>query len=86
MSKITEVLERNGATNIEGYVLVNNYGYCFNLPSGNRYDARFWANCYGAYIGRWDTMRASDKNSTPTEEETKLLEKITDELNEIGEE
>ena len=71
MSKIREALEAMGAKKIEGYVLINNYGYTFELD-GVRYDARFWANCYGAYIGLWGV--------SPEHKE------IEDALNKIGEE
>lgn len=46
------LLRRFGATEIKQYYLVSNYGYTFNL-NGQKYDVRFWANCYGAYVGRW---------------------------------
>lgn len=48
-----EVLERFGATNIEPYVLVSNYGYTYTL-NGKNCDTRFWENCYGAYCGWWE--------------------------------
>lgn len=47
-----EILEKYGASNIESYMLVNNYGYMFDLD-GIRYDARFWANAYGVSLNRW---------------------------------
>lgn len=47
-----EVLERLGATEIEGYCLISNYGYTFAYK-GKRYDARYWANCYGAALNVW---------------------------------
>ncbi len=89
MSKIVEVLKKNGATEIEGYSLVSNYGYTFKL-NGRKYDARFWANCYGAYLGKWNIhgcepyKSVSGSNSTPPDAE--LIEKIKNELNKIGEE
>lgn len=47
-----KILERHGATNIESYVLVSNYGYRFSIQD-KKHDVRFWANCYGCYIGSW---------------------------------
>lgn len=47
-----KVLEGFGATEIESYNLVNNYGYRFTI-NGNRYDIRFWANCYGVEVNKW---------------------------------
>lgn len=52
MSKAVEVLERFGAKDIEGYTLINNYGYTFTIDR-IPFDVRFWANCYGCYIGKW---------------------------------
>lgn len=55
-----EVLERYGATNIKGYVLVNNWGFKFDLD-GERCDARFWENCYGASPMVWGVHGKSSK-------------------------
>ena len=59
-----EVLKRNGATNIEGYCLINNYGYTFELD-GKRYDARFWANCYGAALNVWRIHSLNRREDDP---------------------
>lgn len=59
-----EALERNGATNIEGYSLVNNYGFTFDLD-GKKYDARFWANCYGTALNRWEVMSRNKREDDP---------------------
>ena len=48
-----EKLKKYGATEIEGYCLISNYGYTFKI-NGIKYDIRFWANCYGAYLGKWE--------------------------------
>ena len=50
--KELELIKSYGATNIEGYCLVNNYGYTFDLDGGH-YDARYWANCYGCALDEW---------------------------------
>ena len=48
-----EILEKYGATEIERYCLISNYGYRFKID-GIKYDIRFWANCYGAELNRWE--------------------------------
>ena len=47
-----EKLEKYGATEIESYCLISNYGYRFKID-GIKYDIRFWANCYGVALDRW---------------------------------
>lgn len=59
-----EVLAANGATNIEEYSLVNNYGFVFDLD-GKKYDARFWANCYGTALNRWEVMSRNKREDDP---------------------
>ena len=59
-----EVLAANGATNIEEYSLVNNYGFTFDLD-GKKYDARFWANCYGTALNRWEVMSRNKREDDP---------------------
>ena len=49
-----KVLETIGATEVEGYYLINNYGYHFNIGD-RRYDVRFWANEYGYCPNEWRT-------------------------------
>lgn len=49
----SEIIKQYEVENIEGYCLVNNYGYTF-AKDGRRYDARFWANCYGASPMVWE--------------------------------
>lgn len=46
------ILAESGAENIEGYSLINNYGYTFTIK-GKKCDARYWANCYGAALNVW---------------------------------
>jgi hypothetical protein len=59
-----EALERAGATNIEEYSLVNNYGFMFDLDC-KKYDARFWANCYGTALNRWEVMSRNKREDDP---------------------
>ena len=91
-SKIVEVLEKYGATNIKGYCLINNYGYTFELD-GAEYDARFWANCYGFSPMRWDIHGGKESGKCDAKEtpfcipmEKQLRDRILAELNEIGDE
>jgi hypothetical protein len=70
-SRVVDLLKAHGATNIDGYVLINNDGYTFE-KDGVRYDARFWRNCYGAEVYRWGVFPK--------------WKELEDELNEIGEE
>lgn len=85
MEKAADVLKRNGAKNIEGYVLVSNFGYTFELD-GKRYDARYWANSYGCAMNRWmvhSLSRNEDGTYFQMEEGTK--KKLEAELNACGE-
>lgn len=59
-----EVLAANGATDIELYSLVNNHGYTFAL-GGKHYDARFWANCYGTALNRWEVSCMDKREDDP---------------------
>lgn len=80
-----EVLESFGATNIEGYCLISNFGYTFELD-GKRYDARFWANSYGCAINLWDVMSLNEREDgfyEPVDPE--LHEKLNEALNACGE-
>lgn len=47
-----EILKKHGAEDIRPYELVNNYGFLFT-KDGKRYDARYWANCYGCPLNCW---------------------------------
>ena len=49
---VVKILKKFGAESFMPYVLVNNYGYKFSV-NGKKYDARFWANCYGAEVNKW---------------------------------
>lgn len=71
--KELKVLREHGATNIERYNLINNFGYTFEID-GKEYDARFWANCYGYSPMRWECMGEGD------------LSEISDALQEIYDE
>ena len=48
-----------GVTDVKGYVLVNNTGWTFS-KNGFRFDVRFWANCYGVYVGAYELMGSSE--------------------------
>ena len=63
------ILQEYGATDIEPYTLISNYGYTFNLD-GFECDIRYWANCYGCALNSWQLM-SSGKLS---EELTKDIE------------
>ena len=41
-----------GVSEVKGYTLCNNYGWTFK-KNGQTFDVRFWANCYGVYIGTY---------------------------------
>ena len=75
MDKIEKALKDEGAENIEGYMLINNYGYTFDLK-GNRYDARFWANCYGAALDYWEVMDMKNGYTNDAMMLTSLLNKV----------
>lgn len=49
------ILQEYGATGIEPYTLISNYGYTFNLD-GVECDIRYWANCYGCALNCWQLM------------------------------
>ena len=71
-----EVLEKYGAAEINGYDLCSNWGYTFIL-GGHKYDARFWANCYGACLDRWGIISCEGHKMAEG-----LREKIERELDE----
>ena len=85
-SRIVTALEKFGAKDIEGYCLVSNYGYLFWLD-GKRYDARYWANCYGVSLDRWGIMSAGhNEDGTRYKMDPETKDKIEKALNEIGDE
>lgn len=45
-------LRNAGCENVDGYMLVNNYGYTFT-KGDIKYDLRHWLNCYGADVDYW---------------------------------
>ena len=49
------ILQEYGATDIEPYTLISNYGYTFSLD-GIECDIRYWANCYGCALNSWQLM------------------------------
>ena len=79
-SKEVRLLEKYGATNIKGYTLVNNYGYTFEL-NGKRWDARYWANCYGCALDEWRIDRCRD-NDEPYPF-SGVIKEIENELNKL---
>lgn len=84
--KIVKVLEKNGATNIEGYTLISNFGYTFKL-NGMKCDARYWANCYGCALDVWKVhslQRGEDGKYVPLDKG--IADGLEHELNEIGRE
>ena len=86
-SAAVAVLEKHGATNIEGYCLISNFGYTFELD-GKRYDARYWANCYGCALNRWQIHSLNWREDDPRfvyPVDPELARKIEDDLNACGE-
>lgn len=83
-NEIVKVLEKNGATDIEGYTLISNFGYTFNL-NGMKCDARYWANCYGCALDKWDvTSLEQDADGKYIRLDEDITDKLEHELNEIG--
>lgn len=85
MKKAKAVLEKHGATNLESYTLINNFGWTFDMD-GRRYDARYWANCYGVPLERWEISVGKtyrDENGQPCvyPMDKELQETIERELN-----
>ena len=52
-NKIEEMLIREGATQIEYYMLINNDGFTFIWKDGNKHDLRHWRNVYGSDCDFW---------------------------------
>lgn len=85
-SRIMTALEKFGAKDIKGYCLISNYGYHFDLD-GKRYDVRYWANCYGVALNRWEIMSAGkNEDGTRYKMDPETKSKIEKVLNEIGDE
>ncbi len=80
--KEREVLEKYGATNIKYYSLVNNYGFTFEIDN-EKFDVRYWANCYGVAINKWsvETYMVSKKLENETRNKITNIEKELNELN-----
>ena len=72
-----EILKRYGAEDISPYCLISNYGYTFRIGEG-KFDIRFWANCYGYYIGKWQIHPCTDVRM-----DKELQEKIEAEFNSL---
>lgn len=53
IDKYKELLKSRGCENIESYVLISNWGYRF-IYKGLKCDIRYWANCYGACLDRFE--------------------------------
>lgn len=73
-SEAKKVLEKHGATIIDGYMLINNYGWVFEL-GGKKYDARFWANSYGCELNVWGVTSMNRR-----EDDQRLYEPIDPDL------
>lgn len=78
-NQVVALLEDAGATNIEPYDLINNWGYTFEIKD-KKYDARFWANCYGTPLNIWQIHSCNYRKDdprfvVPVEPEIKQLEK-----------
>lgn len=80
---IQKMLEENGATNVELYVLVNNDGFTFE-KDGKKYDLRHWRNVYGATCDFWDCTPFERYEDT-TDVERAFMKRIKDLANEINE-
>lgn len=52
-----DALEYVGATDVEKYSLVNNYGYKF-YKRGKKYDLQHWLNVYGSSVDYWEIYGA----------------------------
>ena len=52
-------LEALNCKDIQGYELVNNWGYTF-MVGDRKYDLRFWANSYGVALNKWKAARCDD--------------------------
>ena len=81
--RTVEILEAYGATDIEGYTLISNYGYTFKL-NGIKCDARYWANCYGCALDKWDVTsitRGDDGKYIQLDKD--LCEKLEHEMNAV---
>lgn len=77
----TERLEKYGATEIEGYCLISNHGYRFKI-NGIKYDLRFWANCYGAEINKWEIHSCTkDEDGNYITMPKELRKQIEDDFN-----
>lgn len=77
------VLEEHGAHNVEPYMLVNNYGFTFKIGAAP-YDARYWANCYGMALNRWEVTRLEGNPRGEHDAEKRRIEEMERQLNEIG--
>ena len=81
MTKYEQILEKYGATEIERYSLINNYGYRFKID-GIKYDIRFWANCYGAELNVWRIhSQTQGEDGTYIQMPKELAKKIEAEFN-----
>lgn len=81
MTNKEKILERYGATEIESYSLISNYGYRFKID-GIKYDIRFWANCYGASLNRWEISPSTQgEDGTYIQMPKDLAKKIEAEFN-----
>ena len=54
-----KIIEQFGGTDVKGYELANNWGLRFKIGKIG-YDARYWANCYGVALNRWEVEQLGD--------------------------
>ena len=70
-----EIIQKHGGENIDTYTLINKHGITFDYK-GTRYDARYWANCYGASLNKYIIHPTTDDA---------VINQIEKELNTKGE-
>lgn len=63
---IRKVFELIGATDVEPYTLISNWGYTFKIGD-EKYDMRFWENEYGFSPNEWRMHHCHDGVRTPIE-------------------
>ena len=76
----TEIIKNHGGEDVKGYILVNNFGYIFD-HEGRTYDARFWANCYGASLMVWRVSPLRNPEEERAPKQDAWAKELEDELN-----
>lgn len=67
-------LEVVGCVNVNGYDLIENYGYTF-IKDNVKYDLRHWLNCYGEAVDFWELSKVN-KDFDTFEEVIKYVRKM----------